>query len=452
MKRSNIYSLLILSGVLATGPAGADSWKEFLDQRLVSRTGRTYVVLRQDGGSCKFELCERRPGATPMKPAQAPDSYGQGSSKDEPIDRDSRDRLLAVGVLSQLPLSVRVLDNPPGIVLFEEYGSVGWGEVLSYVNGEGEVTVRKSFHEFNFTGPFSRTVSSLWWYQGFLVDETRQRVFLVAKGDEIAGVSLEDGTIFRPDDDTLIELLGESTEVDRQLALEVAGRLKPKGLLPAAMEIATATCEPLPLRLRAAVAVKRAGGEGSFDRLFVNAVEQQNPVPVRAYATEHLPEILGMGSAVPMLQSLLRRKDDREIHYSVQRAFVFLGESALPSLVEMLSREGEPSYYPRYAARALGDIGSRKAVDALLNATVTTDDYQLANTAVNAAIQIGHPELGKKLARVLEQGSTQDSRIAMYFREHPADYAKKPLEKALKRNPSSESILEALQVFPNFEK
>ena len=37
------------------------------------------------------------------------------------------------------------------------------------------------------------------------------------------------------------------------------------------------------------------------------------------------------------------------------------------------------------------------------------------------------------LAEILEKGSTQDGRIAMHFEEHPAEFAREPLEKALKR-------------------
>ena len=36
-------------------------------------------------------------------------------------------------------------------------------------------------------------------------------------------------------------------------------------------------------------------------------------------------------------------------------------------------------------------------------------------------------------AKILEAGSTQDGRIAMYFESNPAEYARNPLKAALKR-------------------
>ena len=75
----------------------------------------------------------------------------------------------------------------------------------------------------------------------------------------------------------------------------------------------------------------------------------------------------------------------------------------------------------------------QEAVPALLQAA-SGDDKYTANAAINAAIETGAPDLSKNLAALLARGSTQDSRIAMYFEEHPADHAVAPLLEALPRS------------------
>jgi hypothetical protein len=136
--------------------------------------------------------------------------------------------------------------------------------------------------------------------------------------------------------------------------------------------------------------------------------------------------------ALPMLRRLMRGEADNEVWHPAQVAFVSLKEKSVPTLIEMLLEEGESADYRGGAAHALGEIGSPAALDALLIATATAEDY-VANAAVNAAIGIGASDLDQRLAEILARGCTQDGRIALHFEEHPAQVALEPLRKALAR-------------------
>jgi hypothetical protein len=68
---------VILLAVLLTliaAPVMADSWMPFQDKRVVSPTGKTYVVIRQDDTGITWELWRRAEGAAPMKNATAEDA------------------------------------------------------------------------------------------------------------------------------------------------------------------------------------------------------------------------------------------------------------------------------------------------------------------------------------------------------------------------------------------
>ena len=115
-----------------------------------------------------------------------------------------------------------------------------------------------------------------------------------------------------------------------------------------------------------------------------------------------------------------------------QIAFAALGEVSIPTLIEMLAETGESNDYRGGAANALGRIGSERALDALLEATATAPE-DVANNACNAAIGIGAEDLTARLIAILERGSTQDGRIALYLQRHPTKAALAAIDTALAR-------------------
>lgn len=419
---------------LISSPAMADSWLPFQDQRVVSPTGRTYVVIRQDDTGIAWELWRRAEGAAPMKDATAADAYGLREGVGGSIDSDPADTQIGKGHVDQRPLRIRVLDEPAAFVLFEKYGSIGHGDALIYVDGKRGVMFRRKLEELfdaETCGAFQKTVSSIWWHQGIAVDEEMKRIVVVAAGDRLAQVDCADGVVSTPEKEVLLRGFRRGTIEERELCIEAAARLKPEGLHAEALAIAADDGESESIRLRAAVAVRRGGGREDFSPLFLTATKKGRPAEVRSFAVEHLAEVAG-AEALPTLRRLMRGTADNDVWYPAQQAFVSLGEKALPTLIEMLLEEGESPDYRGGAAHALGKIGSPASIDALLTATATAPDY-VANAAVNAAIHIGAADLDQRLAGILAAGSTQDGRIALHFEEHPAKFAREPLQQALKR-------------------
>lgn len=430
--RSLFVAALLLAAIAV--PALADSWMPFQDKRVASPTGRTYVVIRSTNSGIAYELCRRAEGAAPMTDAIAADSYGLRDGTGGSIDRDPADTLVAEGSVAQRPLEVRVLDDPPAFVLFEKYGNVGHGDAVIYVEGEKGVVFRRKLADlFDFTArqTFQATVSSIWWHSGFVVDEERKCVLVVAAEDRLRKIATRDGEVSTPPKEVLLDGFRKGLLAERELCLAVAARLKPQGLLPQAEALAQDEGQPTSLRLRAAVAAKSAGGRGAYDRLFLAATEEGTPGEVKKYAIAHMGEMLG-DDAMPLLRRLMRGEAKDGVWWPAVEAFVSLGEAAVPTLVEMMLEEGESADYRGGAAHGLGKIGSKTAVTGLLKAVETAPDY-VANAAANAVIAIGAPDLGERLAAILAKGSTQDRRIAMYFREHPAEYARSALEAALAR-------------------
>ncbi|MHC5009410.1 MAG: HEAT repeat domain-containing protein [Planctomycetota bacterium] len=412
----------------------ADSWLPFRDFRVVSPDGGTYAVVRADEGSARFEIRTRREGAPPLGPAFATDEYGMREGEGGPIDADPADPLIARGVFGQLPLEARVLDGGRGLLFVENYGMVGYEVSLAFVDASGAFAFQHKLRDLFDAATiedFTHTVSSIWWKHGVLVDDENLRALVVAHGDRLLAVSLADGKVSQAKPEDLLRHFWVGTEEERALALEVAGRLRPDGLAGAARVLAEGEAMPLGIRFRAAVALKRITGETLLAVPFREAVEEGHPPELRKYATSHLAEMLG-ADALPVLRALMRGPADGDVWHPAQTGFVSLGEAAVPTLIEMLLEEGESPDYRGGAAHALGRIGSKSAVDALLRATATAEDY-VANAAVNAAIAIGAEDLGVRLAAILLEGSTQDGRIASWFEDHPAEYAREPLEAALAR-------------------
>ena len=417
MKTRVLLSALILG--LFAAPVLADSWMPFQDMRVVSPSGKTYVVIKQQEGGVAWELCRRAEGAEPMKGATADDAYGLRKGSGGSIERDPADTLIGSGRVDQRPVRVRVLDEPAAFVLFEKYGSVGHGDALIYVDGRRGVVFRRKLEDLfdaKTRGTFLETVSSIWWHQGIAVDEEAKQILVVAAGDRLSQVGLAKGRVTRPEKEVLLRGFSRGLPAERELCLETAARLKPEGLHAKALAIARDENESAGIRMRAAVAVRRSGGAEDFSALFIKGTEQDQPGEIRSYAVSNLGEIAGE-EAMPKLRQLMRGEADNDVWHPAQTAFVSLGEKAVPTLIEMLLEEGESSDYRGGAAHALGKIGSPASVNALLTATATAEE-SVAGAAVNAAIKIGAPDLGRRLAEILEKGSTQDARIARYLKKH----------------------------------
>jgi hypothetical protein len=426
------------------GPIRADSWGPYDERRDVSPGGRHYVVARfPKDGPLRLELCRRREGAAPLEPARRDDDHPA------PVVRDPEDALVAAFDPEDAPLEMRVLDAEPAAVLFEKYGNVGFGTSLALLDGTGKL--RWSLQLTDLFPPqrvreFGRTVSSIWWWQGWWIDEDRGKVVLVAEGGLIREVDLGTGKVEAAGAEVLLTRVGKGPVDDQRTALEIAASLKPPGLAEKARAIALDEKADPSLRLGAAVAHHAVTGKPLVPDLFRKYAAAGAPAELRPYAVGNLGAMLGE-EALPLLRDAMRGPAT-DVWHPAQEAFASLGEKAVPTLVEMLlDPQGTPDQRGG-AAHALGEIRSPKALDALLEATRKADEYT-ANAAVNAAIETGGANLAERLAAILAQGCTQDSRIAMFFEENPADLAVDPLLKALARAQSGtfdrRAIAEALR-------
>jgi hypothetical protein len=420
----------VLSLLVLPVSAGADSWAPYSERRVVSPGGRHYVVARfpKKDASLRLEICRRRAGAAPLQPAER-DEMSPGVS----VERDPEDELVAALDIEEAPLQIRVLDTEPAAVLFEMYGSVGSGTSLSLLDSKGKLRWRLALTDLfpaeEIRG-FDASVCSIWWYWGWWVDEERGKVVLVPHGVQIREVDLATGKVAVAAPGILLTRVGNGSVAEQRQALEIAKTLKPAGLAEKAKPIALDEAADPSLRLCAAVAYHAATKKPLVPELFRTYAAAGAPMELRAYAIENLALMIGE-EALPLLREAMRGTATDAWH-PAQQAFVTLGEKSVPTLIGMLlDVQGTPDQRGG-AAHALSEIRSPKALDALLEATRTADDYT-ANAAVNAAIETGGGNLATRLAAILAEGSTQDDRIAMYFEERPADFAVEPLLKALSR-------------------
>lgn len=422
----------LLSAWLLMAPCvPPDSWMPFCNQRVVSASGRRYVVIRQAKQGVTFELCERAAGAPAMLPAQA----SPIAVKQDDVARDPNDRLVVAGTFGQEPLAVLVPDTLPGFLLFEKYGNVGGGKSVAWIDGAGNETVGLKLTEIFGAVPKAATytVSSIWWNEGYWIDEAQRSIVVVAAGDELREIAIADGAVTTPDGARLAAWCTAGTVAARSLALEVASRRDRAGrkdAVPLAMRIFHDEHEPLALRLRAAVLLAAAETPVACEALFAAARGQDQPEPVRRYAVRHLPAVLGE-QAIVVLRELMRGKAG-PLWGDCYQAFVAIGEPAVPTLVAMLGERDETSDYRGGAAHALREIRSKDAFEALLLASADPSEY-VANAAINAAIATGGDRLGERLIALLDEGSTQDGRIALWLKEHPTRAALPAIDKALAR-------------------
>lgn len=187
------------------------------------------------------------------------------------------------------------------------------------------------------------------------------------------------------------------------------------------------------MRLRAAVALHRAGVKPPAAELFAAAHAEDQPAPVRRYAVQHLPVVLGE-AAIPVLREVMRA-DGRSVWGGTvwgdaHQAFATIGEPAVPTLLEMLEERGGSADYRGGAAHALAAIRSPRARDALLRVARGDDEY-VAGAALGAIVALGGPALDGDLVALLENAPLLVPSIALHFERHPARTAVPALEAAL---------------------
>jgi hypothetical protein len=434
-------SLLLLALALAPATQPLQSWEPFRDRREVSPSGRHYAVLRasKDPPGVRFELCRRREGAPPLSPAAADPVAAAGKGGAPDFARDPEDALLATGLLPQPPFQVRVLDREPALVLFEKYGALGQGDALALLGADGKARWSLRLGDLfksEAVEKFPRDGADVWWFEAWWVDEERGAVVLCPVEAAPGEVALADGKVRGAEPAAVLARAAAGPLPERLAALEVAARVLPEGVEGTAARLLAAKEEPLAVRIRAAVCLRRKTGGGGDAGLVRASLAPGAPPEARAFAARVAAELLGE-AAIPLLREVLRGEAD-ETWRPAMAALAELGEKAVPVLVEMLGEKGQSLDYRGAAAHVLGGLKAESALPALWKAAEAFDPeadefHFVPGAALDAAIAVGPADLRERLLALLAKGTPHDGRIAQWLARNPGRDAVPHLEKALAR-------------------
>ena len=308
--------LAVLTLLLVVGTATADSWEPYGPRRVVSPSGKYYAVAyvpQRHGPSIpwlvRLRLYERREGfaALPAVVAGWDARYAKPHER-RSVEADPGDKLIADATLKAKPYEMFVLDSEPAVVFYESYGRVGRKTTLALLRADGklkwELALNDLFSDEKIRG-FKRSVSSIWWAQGWWVDEVRGRVLVCSKNGDLRSIALADGAVTRLDPEALARTLDTGTVDDKAAVLELAAGVWFDGLAERARALAQDETAPPALRLRAAVAVYRAKKEALLRPRFLYHAIMAKDIALRAYALGHAGHMCG-AEAMPALLSTRR--------------------------------------------------------------------------------------------------------------------------------------------------
>ena len=266
---------------LLHGAARADSWSPYGERLEVAENGKHFIVLGPydyEKRSTAFAIHERGVGA------KSPHVIQNELDDESKVVVDPGDRLIRKGQLKQQPLDAWMLSVTRRAVLFEEYGSVGGDTTLSLLQADGKMRWRHSLADFKFqAGKFKQSVSSLWWHEGWWVDEARGRIVLVAKGRQYREVELETGKIHDAEESVVLDALKSRSGLVRSAVLQLCASAdeKPKGWVKRVTAFRDDKSQSLPDRLEAAWAVCGKGDDGPALAIFQAAQKDLSNEKVR---------------------------------------------------------------------------------------------------------------------------------------------------------------------------
>jgi hypothetical protein len=421
----------LLCLALLHGAARADSWSPYGERLEVAENGKHFIVLGPydyEKRSTAFAIHERRAGAKP------PHVIENERADETKVVVDPGDRLIRKGELKQQPLGAWMLFATPRAVLFEEYGNVGGDTTLSLLQADGKVKWRHSLDDFKLhPGKFRQSTSSLWWYEGWWIDEARGRIVLVAKGRQYREVELESGKIHDAEESVVLDALKSPSVKVRSAVLRLCAMAdeKPKGWVKRVRAFRDDKSQALPIRLEAAWALSREVEDEQAFAIFQAAKKHLSDEDVRIAYLHLAPDMFAEEDSASLLAALLMAHPDWRPK-KVADMLGSLGSPGIEALDEIASDEELSSKQRLAALFGLGN--SRSAHGAAAFAFVVREaDDKLTEAALAQFEGQVIPPLGRALARALMHAGAGDAAIAKYLGDHASPDFVEGLEAAWKR-------------------
>jgi hypothetical protein len=342
-------------------------------------------------------------------------------------------RVVAQGVLPQLPAEVQVLDSRPAAILFERYGELGKGISLALLDSDGKLRWQlplKALFSEAVIKTFPTSMTSIWWHRAWWVDERRQKVVLVARGGLIREAALADGRVTEAEREVVL------TGFPRPAALELAAEYELKGALPLAEPLLADAGQPLAIRLRAAICIQAAGGARAPKELFAQAVDPERSAAERRFALMQAARCLGKDSLDLLDAAALRRDTARD----ALKAMAELGAAGAGAVASVIANSETGPAEREFAVGVLAGLPP-EAIAQALGAELEGADAQVAGALLRAGIRARIPDLHyvlqpqeEAILRALNRDTAPVDWLADHFTKLPSTEAVRPLLDALGRH------------------
>ncbi len=412
MKRILSLVLLLVSTVTVDPPRASDHRSPFSDRRIVSASGQYYAVLRggSEGKPSTFELVERREGVPSIKPATEPsvseEEKARRAGKQEiDVSADPSDRVIAKGVLEELPRDAMVSDKPLGIVLFDSHERRGRETILSFLGLDGKLAWSR-----NLEGLFGGipqdswwSVSSIIWSASWGVDELEGITWVLSLGGECRTVSLKTGRVSTPKLGGALPLYLDSARASWHRVMHTLFSrpdVEFRPFLAILLSIARSEDADVQTRMLAALFARRGGDETDYRSLFDSGLTSEIESAVN-FAALHFVEISKSADAIEPLIARLNR-----LTYP-------LSPSARPP--EALRGMGGfvtgfTTWEVVDAFRGLGPFGSSRLRRMLEDKSTTVIGVISASVVW---LKLGNPDLPQAMETLIRSGSPDEACMAL---------------------------------------
>ncbi|MDH3590245.1 MAG: HEAT repeat domain-containing protein [Planctomycetota bacterium] len=360
------------------------------------------------------------------------------------VKRGQPNQTLAKGSFSQLPFAIHVRNGVRGVVLFEHYGAPGVGITLAYLKPDGTFAFRLKRSDILTKKDVDKGVSfgGNFWWQGWWVDEERNRVVLLTRDKKLKLVDLKTGKVTNGVYED--ELLRAATAIPWASATAFGLiRTTPSArALDALGAFVKSDRAPAIARLRAAVILherkRRQITREDFDRAAAQPRLTKTDWSFVCVEAQHLPE----EDAVDLLEALAANDEFETARLAVWGLMALGTKPAGAAVVRLISHGDVSVAVRKEAARAAGQMKPETVLERILRDLGDVEhDLVAAGRLLEAAFALDPAGLSKRvkkhrstLVKVLGQGGGPTDWLIAFFAENPTTEAVKPLLRTLQRH------------------